>query len=94
MPDVYFDSIYVNLVKENSFRIKRALFHDPDGEPRHKISYEDIEELDLRISELKKEMHETKQKNLENESTMRSKIKELETLKEELKTLDIYRDRT
>lgn len=84
LPDVYFDSIYVNLVKENSFRIKRALFHDPEGEPRRRISYEDIEELDLRISELKKEMHEEKQKNLENESTMRSKIKELETLKDVL----------
>ncbi|KAG5418714.1 USO1 [Candida metapsilosis] len=84
LPDVYFDSIYVNLVKENSFRIKRALFHDPEGEPRRKISYEDVEELDLRISELKKEIHEEKQKHLENESSMRSKIKELEKLKEDL----------
>ncbi|KAI5959330.1 USO1 [Candida theae] len=86
LPDVYFDVIYVNLVKENSFRIKRALFHDPEGEPRRKISYEDVEELDLRISELKKEIHEEKQKNLESESTMRSKIKELETLKEDVQS--------
>ncbi|KAI5955318.1 USO1 [Candida jiufengensis] len=91
LPDVYFDSAYVNMIKENFFRIKRALFHDPDNEPKGKISFEHFEEMDMKVSELRKELNEEKVKAQENETTMKKELSKLEKTKTELQdNLETY----
>ncbi|WEJ93278.1 Vesicle-mediated ER to Golgi transport protein [Yamadazyma tenuis] len=84
LPDVYFDSIYVNLVKDNFTRIKRALFHDPNFEPQTKISYEEFEELDLKFKDLYKEYEEAKKATQEHESNLTKEIDQLKAARGEL----------
>ena len=57
--------MFMNLVKDNFLRIKRALFHDPSSEPRGKISYELFEELDTKVLNLTKEL-QTEKENAES----------------------------
>ncbi|KAG7661954.1 USO1 [[Candida] subhashii] len=84
LPDVYFDSIYIGLIKENFPRIKRALFHDPLAEPRAKISYDLFEELDGKVTELTQDLLKEKQNAKDNDADLNSKIAELNALITEL----------
>ncbi|EGW35679.1 uncharacterized protein SPAPADRAFT_48648 [Spathaspora passalidarum NRRL Y-27907] len=77
LPKVYFDMSYVQLIKENFPRIKRALWHDPIGEPRGKITYEEFEELDTQVTELLKELNDEKRRAGAHETELNSKIEEL-----------------
>ena len=83
LPNVYFTTNYVDLIKEN-LRIKRALTHDPLGEPRGKISYELFEELDSKVSDLTKELKLEKEKAVNNDKTLNEKISELSDLSNKL----------
>ncbi|KAL7667181.1 Vesicle tethering protein [[Candida] zeylanoides] len=58
LPQVYFEATYVDLVKSNYPRIKRALFHDPLAEPQGKLSFEMYEELEQRFAAASKELAE------------------------------------
>lgn len=77
MPDVYFGAIYVNLIKENFPRLKRALFHDPHAEPQGHISFELYEELDTKHSLLKTQLEEEKVKASEMEMKLHEEINKL-----------------
>lgn len=70
LPDVYFDPLYVSLVKENFGRIRKALYHDPNIEPQGHISYDVYEELENAHSALKKDLAEKQQSVLETEKKL------------------------
>lgn len=86
LPDLLFDSIYVNLVKDNFSRIRRALFHDPNFEPQIKISYDEFEELDTRFKSLYNEYEESKKNFEETDAKLKLQIEELEATRSELET--------
>lgn len=77
LPDVYFGTIYVNLIKENFPRLKRALFHDPHAEPQGHISFELYEELDTKHNLLKTQLEEEKVKASETETKLHEEINKL-----------------
>ncbi|RLV91393.1 Intracellular protein transport protein USO1 [Spathaspora sp. JA1] len=85
LPKVYFDMSYVQLIKENFPRIKRALWHDPIGEPRGKITYEEFEELDTQVTELLKELNDEKARAGAHELELKSKIDELTKVSADLR---------
>ncbi|KAG7879579.1 hypothetical protein KL938_003632 [Ogataea parapolymorpha] len=43
LPQVYFDPLFVQLVKENSRRLRGAIGHDPSFEPLEKLSFDAFE---------------------------------------------------
>ncbi|CUM67241.1 uncharacterized protein PRCAT00004934001 [Priceomyces carsonii] len=85
LPAIYFDPIYVNLVKENFTRIRRALFHDPESEPQAHISYEVYEELEANFTSLKKALNAAQVKATETEKYLQE---ENEKVSEHCKELD------
>lgn len=85
LPDVFFNSVYVNLIKENFTRIKRALFHDPQAEPKSNINYEVFEDLDQKYTELQKEIAAHKESASANSTALSEKIAELEKVYEKTK---------
>lgn len=79
LPDVYFNSIFVNLIKENFSRIRKALFHDPNADPHGKISFDLFEELDTKVGELRNELQAEKDNAVKSESELKEEIEKLNT---------------
>lgn len=77
LPNVFFDTIYLDLIKNNSTRIRRALHHDPLIEPRENITFEAFEDLDLKFKEVKNELLNEKLKAKENTKNYDVKINSL-----------------
>jgi hypothetical protein len=84
LPNVFFDALYVNLIKDNFNRIKRALFHDPMVEPLQSITFEAFEELDGKLLEIKTQLLDEKTKARENEKSFKEEIKNLKDSEDEL----------
>lgn len=61
LPALFFIPEYVELVKDNFYRIRKALIRGPEFEPRSRISFEVFEELENKNVGLRKEL-ETLQK--------------------------------
>ncbi|RCK56696.1 hypothetical protein Cantr_05877 [Candida viswanathii] len=100
LPNVYFTSNYVDLIKGNFLRIKRALAHDPLGEPRGKSESDEVatkarkefEEVKTKIDELQKSLEALQaekghwKKLASLETTTSGKIEALENELESLKS--------
>lgn len=90
LPQVYFDGIYVLMLKENQLRFRRALSHSPHVQPRAKINYETYEELTRDHEELQRVVTSTKQSAEDLKGELNLKIKEMteqfETADKSLKT--------
>lgn len=69
LPEVYFNLLYVGLVKSHMARIRRALFHDPNMEPRGQITFEAFEELEWEVQSTKEKLLEEKTRSRDAEST-------------------------
>ncbi|KAG7750970.1 hypothetical protein KL912_000103 [Ogataea haglerorum] len=102
LPQVYFDPLFVQLVKENSRRLRGAIGHDPSFEPLEKLSFDAFETVqndclalanDLKT--VRKEADETIAKQKAEIERLVSEYDELaqtyETTKSELEKLE--RDR-
>lgn len=77
LPEVYFDGIYVQMMKDNHLRFRRALFHDPEVQPKAKINYETYEELTRDFQELQKVVASTKEASETVKDELNLKLKEL-----------------
>lgn len=71
-PSVYFNEIYVNLLKQNFSRIEKALFRDPHESSYGHISYETFEKLKIEHNNLEKH-HKSEIERFENENSILSK---------------------
>lgn len=78
LPKVYFIENYLELVKDNFHRIRKALSRDPLVEPQLRISYEAFEELETKYANLTREMSELREKSEENEKYLKLKVSEAE----------------
>lgn len=74
LPKVYFISNYVDLIKDNYYRIRKALSHSPLVEPQIKISYELLEELEKKNGELSTILQECKDRAEQNEANYKAEI--------------------
>lgn len=74
LPKVYFISNYVDLIKDNYYRIRKALSHSPLVEPHIKISYELLEELERKNGELATVLQECKDQAEQNETNYKAEI--------------------
>lgn len=77
LPEVYFDGIYVQMMKDNHLRFRRALFHDPEVQPKAKINYETYEELTRDFQELQKVVASTKEASETVRDELNMKLKDL-----------------
>lgn len=78
LPKVYFIENYLELIKDNFHRIRKALSRDPLIEPQLRISYEAFEELEGKYATLVRDMCNLKTKSEENEKYLRLKVSEAE----------------
>lgn len=74
LPQVYFDAIYVSLVKENFTRIKKSLFHDPQREPHGHLTYEMLEELDHKLQHAQQQLQLAEALVQQNQEKLSSEI--------------------
>lgn len=89
LPKVFFISNYIDLIKDNYYRIRKALSHSPIQEPHIKISYELLEELERKNSDLATSLLELKEQADLNETNLQSQIKSIkEELQESQSSLD------
>ncbi|KAG7831499.1 hypothetical protein KL920_001019 [Ogataea angusta] len=102
LPQVYFDPLFVQLVKENSRRLRGAIGHDPSFEPLEKLSFDAFEtvqndclSLASDLKTVRKEAEETIEKQKAEIERLVSEYDELaktyEATKSELEKLE--RDR-
>lgn len=89
LPTLYFIPEYVELVKENSYIIKRALFRGPEFEPRVKLSHEKLEELENKNVDYVKEIQELKQEAQNKEAEFKLLVAEYE--KEIASTTELFK---
>lgn len=87
LPQVYFEATYVDLVKSNYPRIKRALFHDPLAEPQGKLSFEMYEELEQRFAAATKELAELQASALARQLEMQHELETAEANRTKLEEL-------
>lgn len=78
LPAVYFISNYVDLIKDNFFRIRRALHHDPLVEPQARISYEAFEDLESKHAELTRTLENLKMNSSQTEVDLKSQISQVQ----------------
>lgn len=83
LPKVFFIENYLELVKDNFHRIRKALSHDPLVEPQLRVSYEAFEEMQNKLAQLTHELKEVNEKSAANEKYLKQKILDAE---EELNT--------
>lgn len=76
LPKLYFISEYIELVKENFYVIKRALFRGPEFEPRVKLSHEVLEELEGKNAENVKALQELKEEATKKEADLKKLIED------------------
>ncbi|GME77245.1 unnamed protein product [Ambrosiozyma monospora] len=55
LPEVYFDALFITLIKDNRYRIKGSIGHDPNTEPVRKLNYESYEKVKQEYSSLSQE---------------------------------------
>jgi len=87
LPKVYFISIYVDLIKDNYYRIRKALSHNPQVEPHIKISYELLEELEKKNGELAITLQECKDRAALNEANLKEQLDKAKEEFEETQSL-------
>lgn len=78
LPKVYFIESYLDLVKDNFPRIRKALSRDPLVEPQLRISYEAFEELEAKYASLNLELIKLKEISEKNETHLKMKLLEAE----------------
>ncbi|PRT55045.1 Intracellular protein transport protein USO1 [Wickerhamiella sorbophila] len=92
LPKVYFESLFITLVRDNINRIQRAIDRDPTVEPSSRISLEMYEELKLQLIAKEKEFKEQEYERSQKEEALvasETQLKaELERTSEALKTLE------
>lgn len=91
LPKVFFISNYVDLIKDNYYRIRKALSHSPLVDPHIKISYELLEDLERKNSDLAMSLQELKELAEQNEANLKSQISSIE---EDLKDLQQHLQRS
>lgn len=74
LPILFFIQEYVVLVKENFYRIRKALSRGPEFEPRAKISFEVFEELEIKNVELKEALADLKASAEKSEAKLNLQI--------------------
>lgn len=93
LPKVYFIATYVALVKDNYYRIRKALTHSPLVEPQVRISYEVFELLESKNAQMAEDLKEMKEEAEKKEEDLKAKIltaqEELEQSQELLEKLTI-----
>lgn len=87
LPKVYFTPEYIELVKDNLYRIRKSLSRDPEFEPRGRISFEVFEELENKNVELRKNLEQLKEDTTLTEAKLREKISERDENVEEMEKL-------
>ncbi|GME76950.1 unnamed protein product [[Candida] boidinii] len=90
LPKVYFDSIFIQLLKDNFYRIKSSLQRDPNIDPVHKFDYEAFEKVQDAYSDLNNSFIDYK-KNSESVSTKNSE--EIEKLTNDYNNLSAEYDK-
>lgn len=70
LPRVYFDSLFITLVRDNINRIQRAIDRDPTVEPSSRISLEMYEELKLELIAKEKEFKEQEYERSQKEEAL------------------------
>ncbi|OBA21418.1 hypothetical protein METBIDRAFT_31942 [Metschnikowia bicuspidata var. bicuspidata NRRL YB-4993] len=78
LPNLYFIPEYVELVKDNYYRIRKSLSRGPNFEPRSRISFEIYEEMENKNAELVSALEELNLKAEENERNLKSQVNESE----------------
>lgn len=78
LPKVFFISNYVDLIKDNYYRIRKALSHSPLVDPHIRISYELLEDLEHKNSDLATSLQELKELAEQNEANLKSQINSVE----------------
>ncbi|KAE8171995.1 p115 like vesicle tethering protein, partial [Yarrowia lipolytica] len=84
LPKVYFDEIFVELVKENFTRLSRALLKDPSHSAGGKISYELVQSLEDNVKSLTDELEEVSTALSETKSATSAEIKDLKAIRDDL----------
>lgn len=87
LPELFFIPEYVELVKENFFVIKRALFRGPEFEPRVKLSHEVLEDLESKNAEFMLEIKSLKEASTAKEAELKKLIDE--TVAEQTTTTEL-----
>lgn len=87
LPKVYFISNYVDLIKDNYYRIRKALSHSPLVEPHIKISYELLEEFERKNGDLTITLQECKEQAEKNETDYKAQIQKAKEDMEETQAL-------
>lgn len=87
LPKVYFISNYVDLIKDNYYRIRKALSHSPLVEPHIKISYELLEELERKNGDLTTTLQDCKEQAEKNETDYKAQIQKAKEDMEETQAL-------
>ncbi|WPK25207.1 hypothetical protein PUMCH_002511 [Australozyma saopauloensis] len=87
LPELFFIPEYVELVKENFFVIKRALFRGPEFEPRVKLSHEVLEDLESKNAEFMLEIKSLKESSTAKEAELKKLIDE--TVAEQTTTTEL-----
>ncbi|KAM9936089.1 hypothetical protein OXX80_004350 [Metschnikowia pulcherrima] len=89
LPNLFFIPEYVELVKDNYYRIRKSLSRGPHFEPRSRISFEIYEEMENKNVELKKELEQLITSAEEKEKGLSAEVKEKDTrLKETSESLE------
>lgn len=78
LPNLFFIPDYVELIKDNYYRIRKSLSRGPHFEPRSRISFEIFEEMENKNVELKKALEDLNLKAEDNEKTLKLQVEEIE----------------
>ena len=78
LPELFFDEVYVELVRENISRIQKAFDRDPDMEPNSRISLEMYETLQQQHIDLVNELDGLKKTSEESDAISKARMSELE----------------
>lgn len=78
LPELYFVSQYVNLVKDNYNRISKTLIQDPNLETIKKVSYDDFRELNDKYQELESTLASERSATKQQEEALNKVIEDLD----------------
>lgn len=87
LPKVFFIPNYVDLIKDNYYRIRKALSHNPLVEPHIKISYELLEDLETKNAELVTSLQELKELTDHREKNLKTQITKAQEELEQIQNL-------
>lgn len=86
LPEVFFVINYVELVKDNFRRIKNALMHDPNVEPKIHLSYENFESLENEVAELRTKLDRSLRESNEEKIHLSAQIEEMGNTRDNLQS--------